>query len=349
MNNKGQKITIWQRRQLYHRVRWLILWALLLLAALGVCHVSSPLQPATPQTDCRLVEHTAGITCVPKTIQRLVTLDETAFEYAVALGFHPVGTPLSDRGSSYLDNWLVGVENIGRTGEVNLERVLVLKPDLILGFDYYQRVYAQAAQIAPTVLLPFDHSGEWKTVFQRFGAALNREAIGQQIMDDYNRRLQTLQNRIKETADSTPTLPFPLRVSVVRIYPETINLYFRDSFCGTILQDAGLSRPVAQDLSALEAKQRFGNPIQASISVEQVEQVDGDVLFVWTSENTAAGNQVVQEKFAKLYASPLWQQLKVMKSNRVYFVPNYWIGSGPLAANAVIDDLFKYLILEQGV
>jgi iron complex transport system substrate-binding protein len=277
-----------------------------------------------------------------------VTLDEAAFEYAVSLGLHPVGTTISEISSSYLSRWLVGVEDIGQAGEANLERVLALKPDLILGFDYYRRVYAQASQIAPTVLLTFEHSGEWKNVLQRFSVVLNREAIAQQLMEHYNRRLRDLQEALKVAADSMQTPPNSPQISAVRIYPDSINLYLRDSFCGVILQDAGLARPNAQNLSALEAKQRFGNEIQVSISVEQVDQADGDVMFIWTSENTEVGNQTARQKLAKLQAMPLWKHLNVMKSNRVYFVPDYWIGSGPLAADRVIDDLFKYLIQEQG-
>lgn len=42
--------------------------------------------------------------------------------------------------------------------------------------------------------------------------------------------------------------------------------------------------------------------------------------------------------------NPLWQKLKAVQNNRVYLVPDYWIGSGILAANAIVDDLYKYLL-----
>lgn len=329
----------------YH-FRWLIL-AMLMLFTCWQTIACRPISRSVTQTgtqpECHLVKHTAGETCVPNKIQRLVTLDEASFAYAVALGLQPIGTTLSQRLPSYLDDRLMGVENIGEAGSPNVERVLALKPDLILGLDYHQGIYAQVSQIAPTVLIQFDHSGEWKEVFHRFGLALDRQEIEQQAMNQYRRRLQDLQNALKAAA-SAQGLPFPIKVSVVRIYPDTINLYLRDSFCGIILQDAGLTRPDFQNLSASEAKQRFGNEIQASISVEQADQADGDVMFIWTSENTAAANQTARKKLADLQSSPLWERLNVMRTNRIYFVPDYWIGSGPLAANAVIDDLFKYLV-----
>ncbi|MGI0484059.1 ABC transporter substrate-binding protein [Pantanalinema rosaneae CENA516] len=309
------------------------------IACRPVPHAVTPASSA----DCRLVEHAAGTTCVPLSIQRLVTLDSMSFEYALSLGLQPIAAPLSQQIPAYLRDRVVGVENIGDGGVPNLERVLALKPDLIIGLDFNQNIYAQASQIAPTLLLQFDHSGLWKEFLHRFSLALDRKAIGQQVMEHYNRRLQTLQRTLKAAVASDQRLPFPPQVSVVRIYPDTINLYFRESFCGTILEDAGLARPEAQRLSGAEAKRQFGNEIQASISMEQVDQADGDVMFVWTSEDTAAANASAQEKLAKLQSAPLWQQLNAIKRDRIYFVPRHWLGAGPLAADAVIDDLFKYL------
>lgn len=291
---------------------------------------------------CHWVAHTAGRTCVPDQIERLVTLDTPSFENAVALGLNPIGTVDTQRLTSYLQDQLEGVIDVGKSGEPNLERVLALKPDFILGLSSYQNIYTQAAQIAPTVLLKFEHSGLWKEVFLTYSKALNRETIGQQVMADYRQRLQEFKQRLEVRVASKR--PSPFQVSVVRIYPDVINLYFRESFPGVVLHDAGLARPQAQDISALEAQRRYQNPIQASISLEAFDQADGDALFVWTSESTTEANQTAQQKWEKLQADPLWQQLEAVQNNQVYFVPSYWIGSGPLAANAILDDLFQYLI-----
>lgn len=163
-------------------------------------------------------------------------------------------------------------------------------------------------------------------------------------MADYQRRLQDFRQRFE--ARSAPNRLSSFQVSVARIYPDVINLYFRDSFPGTILQDAGLARPQAQNISASEAQRLYQNPIQASISLERLDQADGDALFVWTAENTAEANQTAQKKLIELRADPLWQRLQAVQKDRIFLVPSYWIGSGPLAADAIVDDLFKYLLAE---
>lgn len=53
-----------------------------------------------------------------------------------------------------------GIVNLGDVEAVNLERVLALKPDLILGLANSAAPYSQLSQIAPTVLVDFEHSGE---------------------------------------------------------------------------------------------------------------------------------------------------------------------------------------------
>ena len=37
-------------------------------------------------------------------------------------------------------------------------------------------------------------------------------------------------------------------------------------------------------------------------------------------------------------------KLKVVQKNQVFIVGVYWVGNGPISANRVIDDLFRYLV-----
>jgi iron complex transport system substrate-binding protein len=52
-----------------------------------------------------------------------------------------------------------------------------------------------------------------------------------------------------------------------------------------------------------------------------------------------------EENFNKYRHTVLWQQLNVVRNNQVYTVDSgYWIFGNILAANAILDDLSKYLI-----
>lgn len=318
--------------------RWwrfgIVLFCSLILSVACRHDGSIPVNYQSTNAACRQMEHVAGITCIPEKFERLVTLDDG--ENAIALGIKPLGAVISDFSLHWQDK-LTEVKNIGTIGEPSLESILALKPDLIVGSEYHKGIYPITSKIAPTVLLKFGHSGQWKEVFTNTSVALGKKEVGQQVMADYYRRLAEFKQKMGNKLSR-------IKVSVVRVYPDKINLYLLDSFCGIVLQDAGLSRPESQNYTASEAKKLFGNQIQVPIGNELIEQADGDVIFIWTYENNAKGNQTAQYKLEQLKASPLWRNLKAVKENKVYVVPSYWIGSGMLAANAIIDDLFKYLI-----
>lgn len=321
-----------------HSLRFVILM-LLSMVMITACASPPSERSSTQSANCYMVTHLMGKTCVPNQPQRVVVLDTTTFEYVAALGIKPIGATLSDQFSSHLQQDFTEIDDIGNVGEPSLEKIVALQPDLIIGSDYYQTIYAQSSQIAPTILYGAEHSGQWKDVFMNVAQMLQKTEVAKQVMNNYYKRLDEFKQQMGER-------PEEIKVSVVRIYPDRVDFYVKDSFCGTILQDAGLQRPQAQNISVLEAKKLVNNEIRVSIPVshELLHEMDGDVMFVWTGENTAEANQQAQKKLAELKSDPLWQGLNVVQQNKVYQVPSYWIGSGTIAANSVIDDLFKYLI-----
>lgn len=67
--------------------------------------------------------------------------------------------------------------------------------------------------------------------------------------------------------------------------------------------------------------------------------IDGDIMFV------LANRKEDKEAFEKILQKPLGKRLKAVQPGHVYFVDNLsWTGSNLLAADAVINDLYKYLV-----
>nr|RNJ65105.1 MAG: iron-siderophore ABC transporter substrate-binding protein [Leptolyngbya sp. IPPAS B-1204] len=272
----------------------------------------------------RAIEHAMGNADIPVQPERVVVLDDCTLEPVLALGVKPVGAPIRNVHIPGQGN-LSQIQDIGTPA--NLETILALKPDLILGCAYLRDMYNQVAQIAPTVIAPIETSADWQAVFWLVADALGKRNAAEQVMTNYKTRLATLRSQLGERLKST-------QVSVIRVYPNHISLYAKDVFIGTILADAGLSRPPSQDqdIPAID------------ISKERIRDADGDVIFVWTYGSNEQLTESAQIALEKLKIDPLWQQLNAVKQGSVYLVPDYWIGAGPLSANAVIDDLFKYLI-----
>jgi iron complex transport system substrate-binding protein len=310
---------------------------LLLTLLISACNhaISNRSNSPVALENCHIIQHLKGETCVPHHPQRVVVLG--GLDYALSLGIKPIGSDGIRQDEFYLKGKVDGIEDVGGNEAPSLEKILALKPDFILGGDYINVDYKALSSIAPTVLFSFGHSGEWKDFLMRYAEALDKTAEAEQVMNRYYERLEEFKQRMGTRAAET-------EVSIVRVYPTHVNLYLKDSFCGTVVADAGLSRPSSQNLTASEAQTLFQNSIQYQISREKIQDADGDVIFLWSYGHQDEIAQQAKAQKEKLKADLLWSTLTAVQQEQVYEVPGYWIGDGPIAANLVIDDLFKYLV-----
>ncbi|WP_459076920.1 ABC transporter substrate-binding protein [Cohnella rhizosphaerae] len=155
---------------------------------------------AEPQT--RKVQTVNGEVEIPVHPQRIV-----AGEYLgslIALGITPVGTSDHHIKNPYFQEYLKDVENIG-DGNGNAEKILALKPDLIIMDDFYPEVNEQLAKIAPTVVIPY---ASLKTVHEEvayFGELLGAKEKADAWLADYDSRIASAKERVLKAvpADST--------------------------------------------------------------------------------------------------------------------------------------------------
>jgi len=255
---------------------------------------------------------------------------------ALALGTKPIGSAGWQLGDSsnlsayepYLQRLPGKFTYLGLVTEPSLEKILSVKPDLIVGFDASKPIYNQLSQIAPTLLFGWTGAQAWKTTLLAFGEAIGRSQKAEETLSDYYQRTQEFKRKIGEEIAQT-------QVSLIGLDSQnTISLIGKRIFASSILEDVGLSRPPSQN--QLRGYQ--------TISLEQLPQIDGDVIFMRISgDNAQERAQLVEQ----LQSHPLWSQLNAVQQGRVYQVdPYYWFNSSIIDANLILDDLFKYLLKE---
>ncbi|WP_256875118.1 iron-siderophore ABC transporter substrate-binding protein [Nostoc sp. C052] len=289
-------------------------------------HNATSLTP--PAKDCRVIEHTMGETCVPKNPKRLVTISQVTLGSTLVLDIKPIGSTSDgwqDNLPDYLKNKTEGIQKIGTQYEPNLERILRLKPDLILGWENVKAIYPRLSQISPTALVKWKGSLSWREHFNFVAEALGKKEAAQQAWNNYYQRIEELKIALgNQYKDKT--------ISVIHIYGWDIMSTAKNSFIGSILNDVGLQRPKAQDVITPSG-------LTKNISEEKLEELDGDILFITTFNDSDKAN------FEQLQQKPLWKRLKAFQQGHIYFVDGLsWVGSNLIAADAVIDDLFKYLV-----
>jgi iron complex transport system substrate-binding protein len=274
----------------------------------------------TPQV--RVISHAMGETKVPLHPKRIAVLG--GLDNVLALGVKPIAaTTLGDHNfQNYLKDLTTGIEKIGINGSPSLEKILYLKPDLILGFNWDANIYEQLSQIAPTVLVDGD-TRNWKEWLTQFAAAVGETQKAEKLLQDYKSRIKSLRQQMGDDRLANT------EVSLVNFWSNFTRIYMNTSFSGSILQDIGLPRPPYQNQ----------DKNHENVSLELIPKMEGDAIFLLLGGH----NESNLEKFL---THPLWSRLQAVQEKRVYPVlGDTWISAwGIIGANRVLDDLFKYLI-----
>ncbi|WP_334816496.1 iron-siderophore ABC transporter substrate-binding protein [Nostoc sp.] len=279
-----------------------------------------------------------GKTIVPAHPQRVVVLSGRCLENALALGIKPIAaSKLFVSQLQRLVGPLSGIEDVDWLSP-SIEKVLFLKPDLILGMHFHQDIYPLLSHIAPTVLAPPGATGAWKESFAFTARVLGKTKIAQQVMDNYYARLKQFKAKMGDRLNTTV-------VSVAELRTDALWLWAKASFPGVILEDAGVARPYSQTLDSQATLSLGGGPAAYALSNELLSELDGDILFLVSED--VQGTSDLHPILEQLKAEPLWSKLKVVQQEKVHEVGFYWVQFGPLAANRMIDDLERYLVKQQ--
>ncbi|MEM9809012.1 MAG: iron-siderophore ABC transporter substrate-binding protein [Cyanobacteria bacterium P01_D01_bin.56] len=279
----------------------------------------------TPNVPTRTVKHAMGITQVPIAPERVVVLDYAPLDTAFALDILPIGRTIVTVSPVYPET-INAIEIVGDGTRPNLEAILRLKPDLILGSKIgVGQWYRQLSEIAPTVLTKDNgRKGDWQENFRLHADALGQAEQAEQRLVDYHRRVNTIQAKLEQLA---PTKT----VSVIANWSGGVVAYSADSFSGAVLKDLGFGRNPHQGKG-----KRYG----ILLSKEKLSAIDGDILFLM--HQSADEDSVAKTEFV---SDPLWSTLNVVTQGVVCEVDSTtWAGGRSiLAANQILTDVDRCL------
>lgn len=299
--------------------------ALLAIILIVGCQNKSVRQPAnTELANCRKVQHVLGEVCVPNLSQRLISLDEMTLGDTLALGVSSVGVSTYDELANYLTEKSGELEFLGDSEQPNLEKIYQLNPDLILGTELSaESIYPQLSQIAPTALGKWSGYPSWREYFNFVARVLNKEDEAKAVWEGYQRRIKELKNALGDDLQD-------LEISLAYTYGSEMSVDAENSFAGSILADLGVTRPKSQ-AAIVDGT--------ISLSEERLNELDANILFMSVYDEES------EQTLANWQQKLLWNQLQVVKNKQVYLVnASIWRAGDPLAANLVIEDLYKYLV-----
>lgn len=279
-----------------------------------------------------------GTTDVECTPEKVVTLGQGQTDSTLAFGVTPVGVvePWTDEWYAYLPGEVEQATVVGTELEPDLEAIAALQPDVILGSKLrHEAFYEQLSQIAPTVMSE-TIGVAWKDNVSLWAQALCRQDEGEEVLAAYEQRADDLEAALTEAGKADT------QVSMIRFQPDEVRIYLT-GFPGSVLRDAGLDRPEAQ-----QVEDWASSPQLVEISEERIPEMDGDVIFVMVSSDSYAQAEGydLDETMTRWTSTELWKGLEAVQADAVHKVnEQHWnLGGGILAANAMLEDLEAYFL-----
>ncbi|MEM8693350.1 MAG: ABC transporter substrate-binding protein [Pseudomonadota bacterium] len=226
------------------------------------------------KAEAREIRHRYGTTTIEGTPRRVVSLSFIGHDFLLALSVKPIALRFW-----YGDNpngvWPWAEDALGDAepkvlyGDIDVEDIALLKPDLIVGqwSGMTETEYRLLSRIAPT--LPpargeSDYSSSWQVMTRQLGLALNRQDEATVIIQRIEDRFAAARARHPDWAGQ----------SAVVAWPPQIGVFTSEDLRSRFLHDLGFVSPPKVDTLTT------GNAFFITLPQEDLSPIDGS-LIVW--------------------------------------------------------------------
>lgn len=273
------------------------------------------------QASKRIIKHLQGETTIEGEPKKIAVLDYRLADSLLALGITPYAMTsyMGETNLEYLDgNPLKDVKNLG--DEPNLEAVLEVEPDLIIGRENHAKIYGDLSKIAPTIILPVPD--DWRLGLTEMGEMLGKEKEASEWLAQYDQKVDEAKKKLAQKVSKDETALY------MRVMPKEYRIHGPNQALGaTLSQDLGF-KPVPQ----VTATKKF-----EVMSMEKLPELNPDYIFLEIGLPEKGGDKEAEKKYEELTQSPLWKNLKAVKKNQVYVVPHWVISDYPYIHEKSID------------
>ena len=234
--------------------------------------------------------------------ERIVVTSASFLEPLYAVGGTVVGRPES---KSKIPPEAKDVARIGRVYQIDAEKILELKPDLVIlnkGMNE-KLVETLAANNVNTLVLDMKTYDDVKREIGIFAALTGEKEKGEQLTSKMDADIAAVRASIPQDKK---------RVAIIHSTGQGLSVQLDGSIAGSIVNMLGWENTAA-GMTALDK-----NPDAAPYSMETLVAQNPDIIFVTSMGEEAEIRASMEAMFAE---SPAWQSVSAIRDGRVYYLP----------------------------
>lgn len=286
-------------------------------------------QQSTPAAE-RVVEHVGGTTTLSGDPQRVVALEWSLVEHALALGVQPVGVA-DIEGYRELVNIPLelndDVADVGTRQEPSVEAIAALEPELILAIDWrHESIHEQLTDLAPTILVPFDVRGDEITPLENLhnritviGAALNRPEQASEVFSQMEQTLEEQAARIDDAGMAGSSFVFAYWYT--NDAQPTLRLFSNEHIVAQAISELGMENAWAGE----GEESGF-----STVGYEALASLPDDIHFIFVPADEAAFED-------QLANDPILSSLPFVQEGRAYgLASDTWTNPGAVGVEVLV-------------
>jgi len=286
-------------------------------------------------------DHSGTTITLDKQPQKVVVLNSSNLEMFFAAGGIPAAYAVSSTTPEYIENRLKGLPSVGKVENPDIECIVAMKPDLVIGMNFPFHVALRGslngAGIKVALFTPVTLP-QVKDTVRIFGEIAGNKAKATAAVADIESKINNVQAKLKDVK----------KVRVLLLYgsPESYSMSMPESYSGMMLEMAG-----GENVAAGAKPEKQGGPMAGSamsrgfvpVNLEYVAAKNPDMIFLINHDNkTEAKND------SALTKHPAWSGLAAVKNGKVISLPFETYGNNPtVRTGEAVHRLAKLIYPEQ--
>ncbi|MFS8580826.1 MAG: ABC transporter substrate-binding protein [Novibacillus thermophilus] len=249
---------------------------------------------------------------LPQKPQRIVVLSPQLLNLLYAVGGRAVARATST--GETVPETAENLEDVGGMTTVHTEKLLALKPDLVIGSTVFHRDLAGVLDESrvPFALFKLGTYSDLKEKAVLFGKLAGTESKAKEELVKLDRQMNQLTAKVP--ANQAPTF------IMLNVTPSSISVQ-RQNMIGLEVAAMLKMKNVAETLPASDT-----SPSTAPFSLEKIVELNPDFIFILIHGARTEGEHKIRSDLA---GQPAWASLRAVKENRLAILPSDLFLSNP--------------------